>query len=107
MTRNLGTLLFIIIYIFGYFHNVPYILLIALMFVTILENISLYMMLYNNSQTKFAKWLRNLGTIYMSYDIPNYTSRPILFTFDRLIYSFVMAYLMYVLFTYYPQPKIF
>ena len=107
MTRNLGTLLFMISYFFGYFHNVPYLLLFLLIFVTICENLSLYMIQYNKDNTKWDNYLRKLSILYLSYDMPNYNSRPILFTFDRLIYSFILLYLMYILLFTYPLPNIF
>lgn len=107
MTRNLGTLLFMISYFLGFFHNVPYLLLLLLILVTIFENLSVYMMLYNKNQSKLAVYLRKLGFLYMSYDLPSYKFSPILFTFDRLIYSFLMIYFMYLLLFTYPRPNIF
>jgi hypothetical protein len=104
MLRNVGIVLFMISYVCGCFHNVPYILLLLLCLVAILDSVSFYVLYKNTTKTPSLNYLRNLSTIYRNYNEPFFNTSPVLFTIDRLVFSLVMLYLMYYLLFKYPNP---
>ena len=104
MLRSLGTLLFIIIYLHGYFQNIPSLVLLLLIIICFLEDISIYMIYYNKNPSKIYQHWRKMSFLFFHADDPDFKTRPILFSVDRLGYAVVISFLIYYLLFKYPFP---
>ena len=102
MLRSTGTLLFIIFYLYGYFQNIPYFVLILLSIFCFLEDVAIYMIYYNKSHSPFWNQIDKMSRLFFAMDTPNFKKSPILFIVDHLGYAILMLFLVYHLLTNYP-----
>jgi hypothetical protein len=104
MLRSTGTLLFIIFYLYGYFQNIPYLVLILLIVISFLEDTTIYMIYYNKNHSPFWNQIDKMSRVFFAKDTPDFKKAPVLFSIDRLGYAIFMLYLIYYIFTQYPIP---